>query len=582
MTSPFFQTFLKISRDTHAPQVLSHLDIAFAEFLYSQITSTHASHQWIAALTSYQWMRGHACLDIDQLQSNPQSLLNWNLQQVDCIPTDIANHIADCPWAMGDHSPLVLQNSRVYLRRAFTAETNIRILIKQHLKSTHLLKPAGPAVLDQLFSQSDDSSSQQKAACRFAVQSPITLITGGPGTGKTTTVVKLIACLQANRTTPLRVVLAAPTGKASARLSQSIRQSIPHLPSTLTQHIPQQAQTLHRLLGRPNQQSQYLAADLIIVDEASMIDLEMMARLLRAVSPHTQLILLGDKDQLASIEAGAVMSQLCEGQLLRNHTQTLTHSHRFDETKGIGQWARTIQSMNQQALRQLWNQAPVGLTHPQEAVTQLTHATHHPDVLKEISYAWQDWLLLLRQVNQQENGCTDEQAAQLMHLFQQFCVLCALRKGYWGVETLNRTIEKYFQLGQTEWYCGRPMMVTQNDYNLHLMNGDIGMCLPQMINHQMVMRVAFLDECIGIRWVLPQRLDHVETVFAMTVHKSQGSEFDRVLLVMPDQDSPLLTRELIYTGLTRAKLGACIWANQPHIVFDACTKAVMRCGGLLN
>ncbi|MSQ57944.1 MAG: exodeoxyribonuclease V subunit alpha, partial [Limnohabitans sp.] len=482
MTSSLFQTFLKISSDTHAPQVLSRLDMAFADFLDSQIPSVQASHHWIAALTSYQWMRGHACLDIDQLQSNPQSLLNWNSQQVDCIPNTITNHIVDCHWLAGEHSPLVLQNNRVYLRRAFTAETNIRTLIQQHLQSTHLLTPADPAVLDQLFLQSNDSSSQQKEACRFAAQSPITLITGGPGTGKTTTVVKLIACLQANRATPLRVVLAAPTGKASARLSQSIRQSIPYLPTTLTQHIPQQAQTLHRLLGRPSQQPQYLAADLIIVDEASMIDLEMMARLLRAVPPHAQLILLGDKDQLASVEAGAVMSQLCEGQLLCNHTQTLTHSHRFDATQGIGQWARTIQSMDQQALRQLWNQAPVGLMHPHQAVTQLTHSSHHPDVLKEMSHAWQDWLLLLKQVNQQASGCTDEQAAQLMQLFQQFCVLCAFRKGYWGVEALNRTIEKHLQLGQTDWYCGRPVMVTQNDYTLNLMNGDIGICLPQIIN----------------------------------------------------------------------------------------------------
>jgi exodeoxyribonuclease V alpha subunit len=411
-------------------------------------------------------------------------------------------------------------------------------------------------------------------------------------------VVKLLSLLVGTSSSELQIHLAAPTGKAAARLTESISNALTKMPADVQARIPTQAQTLHRLLQTNSKATpvHQLATDVVVVDEASMIDLEMMARLLQAVPPSARLILLGDKDQLASVEAGAVMSQLCTGSLLKAQTVTLIHSHRFDAKSGIGQWARAVNadvSDNTPALKALWKDAPDWLaTLPLQQSIEEDSA--EPDVTRlqlasasdaklavGLRYGWRNWLALLDAHRPSKTTpaapCSDAQAVALLKAFTEFCVLCAVREGPLGVTQLNTQVEHALGLGQSAWYAGRPVMVTRNDYALDLMNGDIGLCLP---GPDGVLRVAFPAIDGGVRWVMPSRLDSVETVFAMTVHKSQGSEFAHVLLVIPALESPVLTRELVYTGLTRAKKRLTLWAPQLGVLWNGCARRVLRSGGL--
>ena len=584
---------------------LTGLDISMANYFNSQQFSDDPRHLWLAALTSYQWGRGHACLDLNALQLQPSALLGWNDEQVAALPKHLSAAAPTLPWIQGDNSPLVFakdaQGERLYLRRAWNAEQSIREHILQRIN----LSIAEPVDLrHQLDTLFGTETSMQRIACEVAAKNHITLITGGPGTGKTTTVVKLLALLIATSINDLKIHLAAPTGKAAARLTESITNALAQMPAGVQSRIPTQTQTLHRLLRSNSRDTRVhpLATVVVVVDEASMVDLEMMARLLASVPPTARLILLGDKDQLASVEAGAVMSQLCTGELLRAQTVTLTHSHRFDAASGIGKWAQAVNADNQKnatSIQALWNAAPdwlstlpnntsegskqdSGLTGPLHQVTKLQlQNAHDAKLAKALAFGWRHWLSLLdsHRTNTFEKitACTDSQAIDLLKSFNEFSVLCAVREGPFGVTQLNAHIEKALGFTASAWYVGRPVMVTRNDYALELMNGDVGICLPGADG---VLRVAFPSLGGNVRWIVPARLDSVETVFAMTVHKSQGSEFHHVLIVVPVHDSPVLTRELVYTGLTRAKENLTLWAPRPEVLLQACNRRVLRSGGL--
>jgi exodeoxyribonuclease V alpha subunit len=290
------------------------------------------------------------------------------------------------------------------------------------------------------------------------------------------------------------------------------------------------------------------------------------------------------------------MSQLCTGSLLQHQTVTLIHSHRFDAKSGIGQWARAVNADvadNTPSLKALWKDAPDWLA-SLPLQQSIEGDTAEPDVTRlqlasasdaklavGLRYGWREWLALLDAHRPSKTSpatpCSDAQAVALLKAFTEFCVLCAVREGPLGVTQLNTQVEHALGLGQSAWYAGRPVMVTRNDYALELMNGDIGLCLP---GPDGLLRVAFPAMDGGVRWVMPSRLDSVETVFAMTVHKSQGSEFAHVLLVMPALESPVLTRELVYTGLTRAKKRLTLWAPQLGVLWNGCARRVLRSGGL--
>lgn len=641
---------------------LSTLDLALARFLQDTQPSPEPRHAWLAALVSHQFGRGHACLDLDALASQPAATLGWEPAALQGLPPALSRAADGLPWCEGAGSPLVRDGARLYLRRNWAAEQLIRGSIAARLALPSVAPEGLATLLARLFPPTPQipGPDWQKVACALAARQRFTLITGGPGTGKTTTVVRLLALLQSSarqreggQGQPLRIALAAPTGKAAARLAESIASAVQHLPEDLRPDIPDQAQTLHKLLqvrpGVGHQAPPELALDLIVVDEASMIDLEMMARLLTAVPPRASVILLGDKDQLASVEAGAVMGQLCEGAdaggysadtvawlaqvaaedvarfqgdggLLAQQTVMLRFSRRFAGDSEIGQWAQAVNQGQLAAVQGLWRRSPrVGGAHS-ASVDRLEPAQATDPALAQVwQRGWAPWRAWMagaagaaepvprlsgasgagaksdavggagdpagpsvagagsaRAGDAPGAAFDDAQALQALAAFNRFQVLCGVRDGPWGVEALNRRIAQALGLPTEGWYAGRPVMVTRNDYALQLMNGDVGLCLP----HAKGLRVAFADGRGGVRWVQPSRLDAVESVFAMTVHKSQGSEFEHVALVLPEVPVAVLTRELLYTGITRAKTRLTLVVPGMPALWRAVEKKVVRSGGL--
>jgi exodeoxyribonuclease V alpha subunit len=613
-------------------------------------------------------------LDLQALQDQAAQLLGWTAAQVQALPPHLSEAAASMPWCKvegegeevgashvegpgqgkavkegdSESAPLVFVQGnpsiplppRLYLRRAYRAEQAVMQALRARMAQPLRASPGALAHLNALFppdAQPSDSQLRaapavdwQKVACALAARSCLTLITGGPGTGKTTTVVRLLALLTAQARlqqtpmqppiqTPLRIRLAAPTGKAASRLGASIQSAIAHLPPALHMDPPAAPETLHRLLqftpDAPLRDVPELACDVVVVDEASMIDLEMMARLLAAVPLSARLILLGDKDQLASVEAGAVMAQLCHGadqggytantvdwiqshtgqdvrqfatasghpsSSLAQHTVMLRHSRRFAADSGIGQWAQGVNAGDTRAVKTLLTHCPIAQTaqdplFPPDVDLLSVQRMPHPAVAMTVQQGWSRWLTLLQPLRMPQAVCSDAQALQLIESFADFQVLCALRSGPWGVDNVNFCISRWLGWGAEFWYSGRPVMVTRNDPNLKLMNGDVGLCLPTVNG----LRVAFV-QAGHIRWVLPTRLDAVETVWAMTVHKSQGSEFSHVMLVVPDMPSPVLTRELMYTGMTRAKKRLTLVLASQSVLLQATAARVMRSGGLFE
>ena len=603
---------------------LTGLDKAFAQYLMQVQPSGDPRHALLASLVSYQFGRGHACLDLHLLEKNGPLALGWDQRAQRLMPVDLSLAAASLPWIESENqgenhnSPLVLDGQRLYLRRNWNAEQSIRAAITARLAQPCPVPQNLAESLAQLFEASEATGAEsspdwQKVACAMAARKRFTLITGGPGTGKTTTVVRLLALLQsdpARQHTPLRIALAAPTGKAAARLGESIASAIQKLPARMQQHLPDKAVTLHKLLQVRSSLAEdavpELAVDLVVVDEASMIDLEMMARLLAAVPLSASLILLGDKDQLASVEAGAVMGQLCagaesghytpdtaawvaqttgadlspwtgNGSALAQQTVMLRFSRRFADDSGIGQWAKAVNAGDVAGVSRLWRQTPTWQSDRQATVDRLQPIQPGAQGLTAlVVHGWQPWLQTLQPLL--AIACTDAQAVAALQAFSRFQVLCALREGPWGVQSLNRRIACSLGFAPEGWHAGRPVMVTRNDYNLKLMNGDVGLCLHQSNG----LRVAFPDGQGGIRWVLPSRLDAVESVFAITVHKSQGSEFEHVCLVLPDQAVAVLTRELLYTGITRAKKHLTIVMRVADVLFQAVATKVSRSGALIK
>ena len=391
------------------------------------------------------------------------------------------------------------------------------------------------------------------------------------------------------------------------RLTESISGALSTLPPELKAAIPTEVTTLHRLLGAlPNRRSfkhngqNPLQLDVLVVDEASMIDLEMMAALLSALPPQAQLVLLGDKDQLSSVEAGSVLGDLCrgaelggysgntlkllspfsaaplakfagDGSALNQATVMLRHSHRFDAKSGIGMLAAAV-NRGDMAAPALFGQFDDISLLPGNAVTALK-----PLVLAGFGH----YLTLLHKAGSDADA--DRWARNLLKSYSQFQLLCALRSGDWGIEGINTQVSQWLTAaglvdGRQLWYAGRPVMMQRNNYSLGLMNGDIGITVSAPQNGQL--RVVFLLADGRIKWVLPSRLTEVETAYAITVHKSQGSEFNHCCLVLPPDNSPLLSRELLYTGITRAKQQFSLLCAKPALLSQAIARRVARSSGL--
>jgi exodeoxyribonuclease V alpha subunit len=486
----------------------------------------------------------------------------------------------EAPGAM----PLILDSAgRLYLHRYFDYEQRLarRLLVTRppapidaHVRAQlHTLFAANQAALA-------GRPDWQQIAAALALRQSITVISGGPGTGKTTTVVNILACLLAQNPA-CRIALAAPTGKAAARMLEALRARAGHLPPAIRDALPQQSHTVHRLLGVTPTEGVFrhhagnlLALDVLLLDEASMLDLALAVKLFEAVPPGARIVLLGDKDQLAAVESGAVFAELCADPALsddciaelaaltdtpaamicpppatrptrfRDGVIWFTENFRFHKNSGIGLLARGIGDGEPAPVLQ-WLQAQQGgevgwIDDGGEALA--------PATLAAIADGYAGYLDALR--------CRPGTTEAVFAAYARFRVLCAVRHGARGVAQVNQLLENRFKplLGATAsgsaWYAGRPVIITRNDYTLRLFNGDIGIALPDQSGALMV---YFADAASGFRALAPARVPAHETAFAMTIHKSQGSEFEHVLLLLPHQPNRGVTRELLYTGVTRAR-----------------------------
>lgn len=558
--------------------VLSVLDLHLAKFIH-RLDAAHDSILLSVALTSHAVAQGNICLNLASYASKPFPQFPQDaVTPIICPPLETwcqQLRAATVVGVTGEFKPLILHNNYLYFYRYWQYEQQLAHYIRQHLHPADAVDvPRLEQGLQRLFATSD---ALQQLAARRAVEHNFCIISGGPGTGKTSTVVKILALLL-EQDLHLRIAVAAPTGKAAARLQEVITQYKQSLDcdETIKQAIPQHSYTIHRLLGTYHHSTQFkfnlnnpLPYDVVVVDEASMIDLALMTKLAAAIAPTTRWILLGDKDQLASVEAGTVLGDICtpseQVTTLQQQIVLLEKSYRFQENSGIGQLARAVKQGDS------------------AAAMHLMHRKQYADVIWHELDAQEYQLknLLNNILEHLDAYFSSKTPEQILAIFGQFRVLCAVRQGFYGVERLNRLIEqelgarKKITLGY-RWYHRCPVMITRNDYSLQLFNGDVGVIL---WNQDRELMTYFPDGHGGVRAFAPQRLPEHETVYAMTIHKSQGSEFDNVLMLLPNQTSALLTRELIYTGLTRAKHTIEIWAT-PATLEQAIRRKISRHSGL--
>jgi exodeoxyribonuclease V alpha subunit len=691
-TDPRSQRLLDVFGQWVQLGVLRRLDAALARFIAELCPQVTPQVLMAAVVLADLEGRGHTCVLLEDL---PQHIaaLQERAARAAAPPAphaDFPNRedgrraLRACSAVFEEGTkpdfgaPLVLSRERLYLRRYWDYESRVAAAVQQRLLlQTPVDVEAAAVALSQLFATRQENPQAagpsqialtptvsappaevapdwQKLACALALLGRLAILTGGPGTGKTYTAARLLALLFATAAHPagLRVALAAPTGKAAARLKQSIDQALQTLPAIpgvpdLSQRIGA-ARTLHSLLGaRPDTRrfarnaAHPLEVDVLLIDEASMVHLEMMAAILDALPPAARLILLGDKDQLASVEAGAVLGELCadaegghyrpetaqalaqisgqhippsmidsqenaeppqaslptsrlasrsasrpgersKGSALAQHVVMLRQSHRFGGS--IGQLASAVHAgdadKTMDLLRDPLDAAVRQLPSTLQLAEDLVHLAvngrdqahgyaHYAELLQHNppasaqSAAWNDW------------------ARSVLTAFDQCRVLCAVREGPWGLHALNTAIAERLDAlgllrGRGDWYAGRPVMVTRNDHDLGVLNGDVGMVLPTPKDG---LRVVFVNGPM-LRSVSISRLTDVQTAFAMTVHQSQGSEFAHTVLVLPER-SAAISRELIYTGLTRARSAFTLACADAQTLREGILRVTRRSSGLL-
>lgn len=535
----------------NSESLYSRLDRAFAGFLGSRSSLQGRSREkfeTLLATLSAQQAAGHSCVQVDEAEKA--------LLQDSGLVSDAGR------------MPLVLEGDRLYTQRYWFYEKRLAEQILTLCKQRYDDYESLDNLIDRYFVQLIDEVDWQREAAKKAVTQAFSIITGGPGTGKTTTVVKILAILQELAESPLHIALAAPTGKAAMRLQESIGKNIAGLSCSeaIKQRIPDKVTTIHHLLGAlppspyfRHDSASPLPYDLVVVDEASMVDLALMSKLVDALKSGSRLILLGDKDQLASVESGAVMADLTAS--LPEQTAQLHKAYRFKaEIKALAE------AINNQQGEKVW----VLLQKPSSATALLAD-----DMIAYIVSQYSRYLQLL-------NDGAD--IKDIFAEFERFQVLCSNRNGPQSVADINfrveqRLLEQNKIRANGQWYAGRPVMVTENNAAMHLYNGDIGLCLPDPDSGQL--RVCFLRPDGGVKSVLPGRLPRCETVYAMTIHKSQGSEFEEILLVLAEQMNPVLTKELLYTGVTRAKSRVKVVASE-SVLLQAVGQKVLRDSGLAD
>ena len=520
-----------------------------------------------------------------------------------CLDSPLVSADPEQPGAR----PLRLAHGLIYLERYWQQEEQVR----SQLQARAAASPPEPDLprlrtsLERLFDGdglAPGEPDRQRLAAAVSALRWVTVLAGGPGTGKTTTVARLLALLRDQPGPPVRVALAAPTGKAAARLEEAVRSAARQLGQQDQERLGDlTASTLHRLLGWvPGNRSRFrhharnhLPFDVVVVDEVSMVSLTMMARLLEAVRPSSRLVLVGDPDQLSSVEAGAVLADITQAtgtpdaalgrrlaqlellpeepsgptvpsdpspSLGRGPVQgvvQLTHTWRYGGA--IDALARAIRASDADAVVEVLRSGAQDLVF---AEVDAEHADRLPDLQTQVRSAGRAL----------HRAAVDGDIAGALAALDAHRLLCAHRRGPYGVQRWSREVEGWLAeavpgyADDGEWYLGRPLLVTANDYELGLYNGDTGV----VVGTEQGVRAAFARG--GAASLLaPVRLDAVQTMHAMTVHRAQGSQFGCVSVIVPPPESPLLTRELLYTAATRATERVQIFGSE-----EAIRRAVRR------
>lgn len=596
--------------------ILSVLDYHFARSL-AAFDGASEPVLLCAAFASRAVQLGHVCVHLDQIAEFDRRLLT-DVPDLAWPASAELRAALERSALCSDGSaptPLVLDaRGRLYLHRYAMYERSLARALRARARLLDVPAARLQAGLSRLFPvvtgsrEATDAAARHRLAALVVALHPLAVICGGPGTGKTTTVVKILALLQelslAEHDRTLNVLLLAPTGKAAERLASSVKSGLDALDVSpaVRKAIPSEALTLHRALGfrrggsRPRHDADNpLPADLVLIDEVSMVDVALLHRVISAVRPHARLILQGDKDQLSSVEAGAILGDIYDrsgaaewsapfaervreisGDTLTATRATpafcdclvhLEHSFRYGHESGIGRVARAVNAGDAAAaLRVLGEKSPSA-----ERDCTWFEATAHapgPDPLQQLA------------IGGYEAFIREPDPEHKLRRFGAYRVLCAHRQGRASVTALNAAIEGWLERAglirrDGLYYENRPIVITQNDYGAGLFNGDIGIVIKDERGR---LRVCF-EGAQSLRFVSIGRLPPHETVFAMTIHKSQGSEFDRVSIVLPEHPSALVGRELLYTAVTRARKRVDLFAPR-EVIVAAVERAMQRASGL--
>ncbi len=559
------------------------LSYFFAEFIAKQAqTSNDELPGLSAALVSEANLAGNVCIELDAYSKRP--LFSSSRIEAAEIPLGLESadwcarlRTSPCIGGPSENAPLVLDENRLYLNRLWFYEDFVATKIKALLEREAITNQSEiSAQVDRLVPASDAIDQDQKDAVLAAASKPFSVISGGPGSGKTSTIVRILAVLLALNP-ECRIALAAPTGKAAARMTVSIRQLVDQvgLDNSTKFKMPGEATTIHRLLGYRRNGFNYnelhrLPVDCVVIDEASMIDLKLMYQLLAALPHQAQLILLGDRDQLASVAAGNILGDITgHGHALDIGTTAiatsialLRNSYRFNRDNAISEIASLVNQGQSVAATDLLRSTDRGLLWYAEESDQI-----HAETLAWIYDTYQPVF---------DSGSP----ADALDIYDTTRVLCATNRGFSGVESLNHRISTALlarnNLPAANLYSGLPIMITRNHHELGLFNGDTGI----LWQFEDGLRACFRDSDGDIRDLAISRLPEFTPAWASTVHKSQGSEFDSVLLILPsDPDSGVLSRELLYTAITRARQRFILHASN-SIVVRAIENLTRRHSGL--